>query len=162
MKKNVVKSITLYDDINVNYEDYREEFADYMEDDTILNSGDRDSELYDYVYRQLNFDWEELIDALSKSGECVIVGSVGRWNGRFEITPTKCENLSVAVNKCVSGCDYVRVTLTNGHLEVVGVHHDANNYFEIYLLNKLGCNTYGADLNKECYYMKITKIPNFL
>ena len=161
MKKSV-ESITLYDDINVNYDDYREEFAEIMGDDTILNSADRDSELYDYVYRQLNFDWEELNDALSKSGECVIVGSVGRWNGRFDVAPTKCENLSVAVNKCVSGCDYIKITLTNGHLEVVGVHHDANNYFDIYLLNKLGCDTYGADLSKECYYKKITKIPNFL
>lgn len=160
MKTNE-KEIVLYNDCDVDYELYRQEYAELMEDDTILNSADYDSVFYDWVNACLNMYWDSLLDNLKynkQNGECVVIGNVGRWNGRYDITPHKFDNLQDALVACVKGCDYVKVVLTNGHLEIVGMHHDANNYFNIYLLNKLGRTTENADLNKECYYMKIKDI----
>lgn len=51
--------------------------------------------------------------------------------------------------------DYVKVSIVNGHFEIKTMHHDGTNEFEIHILNKLGKNTMGADLTKECYHCKI-------
>ena len=35
--------------------------------------------------------------------------------------------------------DNAIIKQVNGHLEVVGIHHDGRNCFEIHLLNDKGC-----------------------
>ena len=158
-KYDVIKEQVLYDDYNVDYDAYREEYAECYDDNSVLNSGDSDSKFYDWVYSCLNNDWEDLFANLKYSkyanAPCVVFGSLGLWNGRHNVYTTRFEDISTAIKKCVGSSDYAIIKLVNGHIEVCGIHHDGRNYFEIHLLNKLGENTEGADLEKSCYHKKI-------
>lgn len=159
--KTNVKVLELYNDFEINYDDWREEYAEITDDDSVLNSRDNDSSFYNWVWDCLNIEWESFLSNLQyykHDGECVVIGNVGKWNGRFDIVPHKFECLKDAVLACVKSADNVIVNLKDGHLEVVEIHHDGRNYYEIYLLNKLGRVTSGADLSKSSYYRKINDL----
>ena len=151
-KKAVLVNQKLYDDYNIDFDELREVYAQIADDNTILNSRDNDSAFIEWVYGEyLNSEWIDLLDNIkySKYGNipCVVVGTLGLWNGRKDIYPTKCDDLVSASN--------VIVILNNGCIEVNAMHHDGTNCFEIHLLNKLGIDTMGADLTKPCYYRQI-------
>ncbi len=160
-KKAVLVNQKLYDDYNIDIDELREVYAQITDDNTILNSRDNDSVFIEWVYGEyLNTEWTDLLDNIkySKYGNtpCVVVGTLGLWNGRKDIYPTKCDDLVSAINKCAGSASNVIVTLNNGCIEVNAIHHDGTNCFEIHLLNKLGIDTMGADLTKPCYYRQIS------
>jgi hypothetical protein len=160
-KKAVLVSQKLYDDYDIDFDELREVYAEITDDNTILNSRDNDSAFIEWVYGEyLNSEWTDLLDNIkySKYGNipCVVVGTLGLWNGRKDIYPTKCDDLVSAINKCAGSASNVIVILNNGYIEVNAMHHDGTNCFEIHLLNKLGIDTMGADLTKPCYYRQIS------
>lgn len=57
----------------------------------------------------------------------VITGTVGRWNGRFDVTPELERSFEVAFDRCTKGVDDVDVFCTERYIEVHGHHHDATN-----------------------------------
>lgn len=57
----------------------------------------------------------------------VITGTVGRWNGRFNIVPEIERSFATAFDRCTSGADDVDVFCTERYIEVHGHHHDATN-----------------------------------
>ena len=69
---------------------------------------------------------------------CIVTGSIGRWNGSFEIEQTRCDNLSDAIDKCCSGCDDIIVTKRHSVIYVTALHHDGRCNFEVRLLSGLG------------------------
>ena len=160
-KKTILVRQKLYDDYNIEFDELRELYAQITDDNTILNSRDDDSAFIEWVFGEyLNTEWTDLLDNIkySKYGNipCVIVGTLGLWNGRKDIYPTKCDDLVSAINKCAGSASNVIVILNNGCIEVNAMHHDGTNCFEIHLLNKLGIDTMGADLTKPCYYRQIS------
>ena len=161
-KKTVLVNQELYNDYDINLDDLREVYAEITDDNTILNSRDNDSAFIEWVYGEyLNSEWIDLLDNIkhySKYGNspCVIMGSLGLWNGRHNIYTTKCDDLVSAINKCVGSAQNVVIRLNNGYIEVNAMHHDGTNCFEIHILNKLGEITEGADLTKSCYHKKIS------
>lgn len=158
-KEVIIKEHLLYDDYNIDYDDYRKEYAELFDDESVLTSRDNDSAFYDWVSNCINCDWEDMLANIKYSQygktECVILGNLGLWDGRRDILPTRCNNLIEAIKKCVGECPYTIIKLVEGHIEVCGIHHDGRNYFEIYLLNNLALNTEGARLEKECYHKTI-------
>lgn len=160
-KKTILVTQKLYDDYNIEFDELREVYAQITDDNTILNSRDNDSAFIEWVFGEyLNTEWTDLLDNIkySKYGNipCVVVGTLGLWNGRKNIYPTKCDDLVTAINKCAGSASNVIVILNNGCIEVNAKHHDGTNCFEIHLLNKLGIDTMGADLTKPCYHRKIS------
>ena len=148
----------MYDDYNVDYDEWRKEYAECHDDERVLNSADVDSSFYAWVWDCLNEDWEALLSNIHYSkidGECVILGSLGLWNGRHDVGAVKANSLIEAIKKCVGSSAYTIIKLVDGHLNITSIHHDGCNYFDIYLLNKLGQTTNGANLTKEVYYKKI-------
>ena len=158
-QKKQTREVILYNDYDYNLEDWREAYTEWAEDNEVMISGDDDHALYNWVNELKIMEWEDLLDNIKyskKNTECVVIGDIGFWFGRRDTTPIRFDNLVDAIKKCCYDVEMTKVTLkADGHIEVIGVHHDGTNYFEIYLLNKLGCNTEGADLTKECYYKKI-------
>lgn len=57
----------------------------------------------------------------------VITGTVGRWNGCFDIVPEIERSFARAFDRCTSGADDVDVFCTERYIEVQGHHHDATN-----------------------------------
>lgn len=154
-KYAVIKEATIYDDYDVNVDEWRECYEEHCEINDITPEEETP---YDFIYDMLNMEWEDMFRGMKHSkynDECVVLGCLGLWYGSRNIIPTKENTLADAIKKCVSGCDYARIKIVDGHIEIKAIHHDGTNDFEIHILNKLGQNTMGADLTKECYHCKI-------
>ena len=158
MKKNTIgtiKSAKLYDDFNINVEDWR---TCYIEHCDINGITPEEETPMDFIYDILNEDWRDMlysIDHTNYNEECVILGTLGLWNGKKDIEAVRESYLTEAIRKCAGKCDYVIVEVIDGHIEVTGIHHDGRNHFEIHILNKKGQNSINADLSKSCYHKKI-------
>ena len=153
-KQTIIKEMTLYNDYDYNVEDYRDKYLDHCN----CNDIEVEDEIPDwYINGKLNDEWSELVDKLINeyNKECVLVGSLGLWWGSPTIVPQRFDNVFNAISKCIENMDYIKVSIVNGHFEIKAIHHDGTNDFEIHILNKLGQNTMGADLTKECYHCKI-------
>ena len=72
----------------------------------------------------------------------VITGKVGRWDGTHTIAPVVCSNVHEAIEKCADGMDDVDAWFNDGHIEVIGGHHDGNDCFDIYALSAKGEEKY--------------------
>ena len=159
--------ITLYDNLNYDFEDYKEYYQECYEltDEEMEEISDND--IWDFISDRLAMDWDDLFANLSYSKNadtpCVITGSLGLWYGRPSIEPLACEDIESAIRKCVNNMDYVIVKQVNGHIEVKGMHHDGTNNFEIHILNDKGIRAKelieegkgNADLSCRCYHKSL-------
>lgn len=69
----------------------------------------------------------------------LITGTVGRWNGNFEILPVHKDSVADAIKRCIGSDDLdVEVFFDDGKIEFYGHHHDATNHFTIRALSKKG------------------------
>ena len=153
-KQTIIKEMTLYNDYDYNVEDYRDKYLDHCN----CNDIEVEDEIPDwYINGKLDDEWFGLVDKLINeyNTECVLVGSLGLWWGSPTIIPQRFDSVFNAISKCIENMDYIKVSIVNGHFEIKAIHHDGTNDFEIHILNKLGQNTMGADLTKECYHCKI-------
>ena len=151
------KTRILYDNNNVDYDEW---FKIYQEDcyENEEECFDRESnDFYEWVGEMLSMDWEDFNDNLKydneNNTECIVIGSLGLWNGRKEVQQ-KFDTLRKAISACIGNCDYITITETNGVINVVSIHHDGRNYFEIHKLNKKGCNCVNEDLLVKTHYHK--------
>lgn len=104
-------------------------------------------DIEDEDYDQLEYMWDEFMSELDEyeynnNTECVVIGSVGRWNGRFNIEVSYFDTLKDAILKCIEKCDYYTITEENGVIKITARHHDGSNEFEIRRLTKLGIEAY--------------------
>lgn len=96
--------------------------------------------------------FEELFDR--GTGEYVITGSLGLWDGRHEVYCDEIfSSLTDAINKTINGDCYVTVKEGKyGKLMVDIAHHDGTNHFEIKELTSKGKemmdNNYCGDICK--------------
>ena len=152
----------LYDNYNINYTEWFEEFKDYCECNDIDHTQyDEDSEFFhNWIYDTLSMDWDDLMCNIKydkdNNVDCVVTGRVGRWNGNFDIEPKHFSTLRDALNACIRDCDYIIITENEGVINIKGIHHDASNYFEIHKLNDKGYDAYwgGEYLNNEGFFDK--------
>jgi hypothetical protein len=151
-----IKDATLYNNYGYNVEDYRDAYIDHCDD---LGINVEDEIPVDFIEDMLDEDWFDLFENLYINNiyndECVVIGTLGLWSGRKQIIPTREDTLAVAIKHCCHNCDLNIIKIIDGHIEITSTHHDGNNHFEIYLLNRKGQNTLEADLTKSCYHRKI-------
>ena len=143
----------LYDDYDYSLEEYQQ----YYKEEYGVEEID-DTNFTDWLYSGFNLAMQDLFVNLEYSKynqPCVVLGSVGPWRGRFDIETEKCETLVDALKKCLNGVDFSKITLTKGKIEVIGIHHDGRNYFDIHLLNERGQKTIKGDLSNRRYHKKI-------
>lgn len=136
--------MTLYNNYDINYTEWFEEFNDYCEDNGIDHTQyDEDSEFFhNWVYDTLSMEWDDLMSNIkydkNNNVDCIVVGSLGLWDGRHHIDPKHFPTLERAINACISGCDYIIITENDGVINIKGIHHDGTNQFNIYKLNEQG------------------------
>lgn len=153
---------TLYNNYDINYSIWFSEFEEHC----ILNGIDHtqyteeSEKFYEWVQDTLAMEWDDLLTNIKydkkNNVDCVVVGTVGRWNGNFDIEPKHFSTLRDALIACVQNCDYIVITEEDGAIKVKGVHHDATNYFTIHKLNEKGYDAHceDEDLNNEEFYDK--------
>lgn len=159
--------ITLFDNLNYDFEDYKESYQECNELTDEEMEDVVDSDIWDFIYDSLAMEWDDLFVNLKYSENankpCVITGTLGLWHGRPTIVPVPCDDIESAIRKCANDMDYVIVKQVNGHLEVTGVHHDGRNHFEIHILNDKGINAKNlidegwgnANLSCRCYHKSL-------
>lgn len=152
---------TLYDNYNIQYDEWFDGFLEFCEiNDIPSNNFTQDSEeFFNWIHEELAIYWEDFKLNLKydkeNNSECVVIGSVGRWNGNFEIKPRKFNTLQEAIDKCVYNCDYIIIKEEMGVIRVIGIHHDGRHSFTIHRLNSKGCHLQDTTkLYKDCYHRK--------
>ena len=97
------KGYVIYDNHNVDYKEWFEEFKGYcMDNDINFSNYDEDSQYFhEWVWDTLNMNWEDFILNLQHDKdnyvECVVRGKVGTWRGNFEIEPKTFLTLEKAI-----------------------------------------------------------------
>lgn len=144
--------------------DYKEWCEDnnekYDENDTYA--------FYEWESQMEQWDFEDMLDNCKysklKDNAVVIVGSLGLWYGRRDITPTKCENFADAIYKCMGGCAEIQEVVKKGNrIDVTTAHHDGRNYYSIFFLTEIGADRLDRNgtisvKNRE----NIMKLPEYL
>ena len=151
-----IKNVTLYNDYDYNVEDYRDTYLNHCDANGIDVEDDVPME---FIQNILDEEWFSLLyDRLEfnpYNTDCVILGTLGLWNGKKQIVPTREKTLMEAIKNCCRDCDYNRIDIVDGHIEVTSAHHDGTNVYEIHVLNKRGQKSIYPDLTKSCYHLKI-------
>jgi hypothetical protein len=158
------KGYVMYDNYNVDYDEWYEEFKDWCYDNDIdaSNYGKDSENFHNWVWNTLNMYWDDFIYNLQhdkdNNVDCVVTGKVGRWNGNFDIVATHFATLEKAIYACIKDCDYITITQTeDGAIDVYASHHDGSHSFTIHKLNERGydakCDE-DNDLNNEKYFDK--------
>lgn len=137
-------NIVYFDNANYDFDEYKKCF---IEDKNIdVEEEVTDNDVYEYINECFNNDYDDFFDNLEWSANndeyCVITGCLSLWNGKHQVVPNVCSNVADAIRMCVYDMDYCIIKQVNGHLEVVGIHHDGRNRFEIHLLNDKGLDAY--------------------
>ena len=140
------------------YEDYLE----YCEMND-MEPGDKDSmEFFEWLEDAARMDYEadlyHIMHCKSYNVPVVVCGTVGLWNGRHEIVPTRVESVYEAIQRCYGrSIDDLEAVWEDGVITVYAYHHDGTNVFEINALNKKGI----AKKNAEYKPHDLKKLPYF-
>lgn len=134
MKKN--KKVTLYTN------EITEEKVEYARQYLLEENGEEptDSELWNFLNVDDDINWdvfEREYEKYFNTNNFVVKASLGRWNGRFNSGKILTSGWSDFV-KIIGEYDNISIVDNNGHLEVVGRHHDGTDYFEIRELTRKG------------------------
>lgn len=130
MKKQPKERI-IYDnyDVSAMYDEAR---AFLLEDHT--EEEITDSMVWDEVYFQDSINWDDehaqLKEFFTGHGYFLLMGSVGRWNGRYEAGYVF-DDFDDMFYKAIKDCDYWKIWDENGHFYLKCSHHDGTNFFEI-------------------------------
>lgn len=135
MKKNN-KKVTLYTN------EITEEKVEYARQYLLEENGEEptDSELWNFLNVDDDINWdvfEREYEKYFNTNNFVVKASLGRWNGRFNSGKILTSGWSDFL-KIIGKYDYISIVDNNGHLEVVGRHHDGTDYFEIRELTRKG------------------------
>ena len=156
---------TLYDNHDINYSAWFEDFKEYCQANDIDSTNyDEDSTVFhNWVYGTLSMDWDDMMFNIANDKannvDCVVIGTLGLWDGKHDVVPTHFPTLTKAINACVERCEYIVITEENGTIYVKATHHDGTNYFEIHKLNAKGYDAHcesDYDLNNEKYFDKFS------
>lgn len=99
-----------------------------------------DSEVMSFVYADDDIEWDVFKSEYEKyfnTHNFVVSASLGRWNGRFDSGKILTGGWGDFC-RIIQEYDTLEIIDNNGHLEVVGHHHDGTDYFEIRELTRKG------------------------
>ena len=142
MNKNV-KNYVLITTKEPKYSDYLE----YCEMNDITPVEENSQEFFEWCAdeTQLNIEYafENLEYAKITNADFILMGSIGRWNGRFGIQPMHYTSLTGAIKAAIGDCEYFNVNYNNGVIDICASHHDGVNSFTLRLLSKKGIISVG-------------------
>ena len=76
---------------------------------------------------------------------CIIVGSLGLWDGKHEIMPTLVYGLDNAISKCIGNADDCKIYIEDNTIKISAYHHDGTNTFSVLILSSEGRDAYDND-----------------
>ena len=134
MKKD--KKVTLYSN---EFDSERYEAARQF---LLEESGEEltDNEIFEELCVEDDINWdvfEREYKEYFNTNNFVVRANLGRWCGRFESGRIMTSGWKDFL-RVIQHYDYLEIVDNNGHLEIVGTHHDSRDYFEIRELTRKG------------------------
>lgn len=120
-----------------------EDYKDYCLDNDMEYDETNGSDYYDWVARQEEWDFDDMLDNCKyskyKNYSVLVEGSVGTWRGRFEHDQAVFDSFKDAIYACIGrSCEIDKVVRIGNRIEVTAIHHDGTNYHTLYFLTPLG------------------------
>ena len=134
MKKN--KKVTLYSS-EISSERI-EEARQYLLDEN--GEEPTNSEVMSLVYADDDLNWYDFESEYKEyfnTNYFVVKANLGRWNGRFESSEIMTDGWKDFL-RVIEDYDDLEIVDNNGHLEIIGHHHDGTDYLEIRELTHKG------------------------
>lgn len=113
---------TIWQNINLEVEDWKDFLEEYHPD------VDDEYEQMDLI-REMNSEylWDERANLNKKiDGRILVLGDIGRWNGRFNGYKILDDNISSILE---TDCDYCEWYSDGYNIKFKGIHHDGKNYY---------------------------------
>lgn len=122
------------------------EYSDYVEyckENGLEPQGKESHDYFRWCEDETEMNFEADLDNIEGHSAynvpVIMTGTIGRWNGDFEIVPVVCKSVFSAIDMC-RGKDIldIEVFFDDGKIEVAAHHHDSTNHFTIRALSKKG------------------------
>lgn len=134
--------MVLFNNYEIDYDNFYLEYLKWCNENDKKPETKKSYYFHNYVYSSLVNEWDDLMINIKNEKdcqeECVVLGTLDLWSGRYEIKPKKFSCLKDAISICVNNIDYIIIKEENGVIYVDAIHHDGVNTFEIHKLNKKG------------------------
>ena len=166
-----MKERIIYDNTNVNEEDYRESFEDWCE---INDLDQEEQDLYDFVQDELGRWIENEVMNLDKPcGDILVIADLGFWDGRKQgYRVIKRGKVNAIFKVLGSDYGYFKFYCDTYHVRATLHHHDGTHYLTFYevkdgkniqpLLNKIydGEEVTNKEINRYCRSLrpKVAKV----
>ena len=118
-----MKKRTIWQNIDFNIEDWKDFLEEYHSDVT-----DEDEQMD--LIKEMNsvYLWDERANLNKKiDGRILVIGNIGRWNGRFNGYKILDNNIASILE---TDCDYCKWYSDGYNIKFTGHHHDGTNYVE--------------------------------
>lgn len=120
-----MKERIIWDNLDVEYDDWKEDFKDWCED----NGYDEDEmDLYEWVDECLSNDLDDERCNLDEDVDGVIVAfaNLGLWDGRHQGSRIEGKNVKDILH---SDCDYTKWYCDRYNVRCTAAHHDGRNSY---------------------------------
>lgn len=111
-----------------------------------------DDDIQNFIYADDNLSWYDFETEFKEyfdTHNFVVKANLGRWNGRYDSGKIVTNGWN-GFCRIIQDYDNLEIIDNNGHLEVVGSHHDGTDYFEIRELTEKGDEyAYGYHYDKS-------------
>ena len=126
-----------------------DEIAEYCDINEMEQPAEDSENFYDIVYHLRDMDISDFFDNIKYSKwrdkYCLIVGTLGLWDGKHEIIPTLVQGIDNAISKCVGESDDCKIYVEDNTIKVAAYHHDGTNTFSVLILSSEGEEAYNND-----------------
>ena len=158
MKKHIIWS-----NMNLDIEDWRDDYQEYLEYNGFDERHNNDDDLYEWMCdtnAEYIYDERANLDKVV-NGRILVIGDIGRWDGR--VSGYKIIDSGNIKDILYSECDYVEWYGDGYNIRSVGIHHDGRNYAEYRVIredrnieNLLDDIYYGKEISRSKlnYYTK--------
>lgn len=120
---------TIWQNIDLKIEDWKDDYKEYIEINKFkaLNP-ENENEIYDYMIDTNNLYLDDKRLNLDKEidGRILVLGDIGRWDGRCNGYKILDNNISSIL---YTDCDYCEWYSDGYNIKFTGCHHDGKNYY---------------------------------
>lgn len=120
-----------------------EEYKLWCKENGTRPKKDGSQEFYDWRVSESRFNFECDMDNIkcfeAYNVPVMVTGTLGLWDGRHEIVPTRKESVHEAIEACFGrSINDIVVSWVDGEIVVRALHHDGTNVFSINALSEDG------------------------
>ena len=126
-----MKKHTIWGNINLNIEDWRDGYKEFLELNDIDDDPNDEDAIYNWMY-EMNGEYlgdEKMNLDKTVDGRILIIGDIGRWNGRVDGYKMLGSNIKEIFNINDRGFDYAEFYSDGYNIRAIEHHHDGTNYY---------------------------------